>query len=396
MTRISTATFQNDAVSQMDSLQAALSSTQQDLSTGLKVRTAADDPTGMSQVNQMNVEVSASTQFVTNSNTAQTNLQLESQALTDASNVMQNVNSLAVEANNSALSDAQRSNIASALTQALQSLTAIANRTDSQGNYLFGGYANSTAPFSQSNSNISYNGSNSVIQVQISANQSISMGDTGSTAFMNIPSGNGTFVTAAGASNTGTASISPGTVKDPSQWIPDSYTISFTDPTDYQVTDSGGNVVGSGTYKDGDSIAFAGVQMSVSGTPVAGDTFTVSPAGTTSAFSAITNLIGALNSTTLNSGQLGTAINNAVQQVNNSITNFSNVSASAGARLNAITTSQTTAASNQVSLKTNIASITNTDYTQATTQLSTEELALQAAQESYASIAKLSLFQFLQ
>jgi len=44
----------------------------------------------------------------------------------------------------------------------------------------------------------------------------------------------------------------------------------------------------------------------------------------------------------------------------------------------------------------NIGDIVNTDYTKATTQLSTEELALQAAQESYASIAKLSLFQFLQ
>ena len=68
--RISTATFQHDAVTQMDSLQTAMASTQQDLSTGLKVRTAADNPTGMAQVNQMNVLVSASVQYVTNSNTA--------------------------------------------------------------------------------------------------------------------------------------------------------------------------------------------------------------------------------------------------------------------------------------------------------------------------------------
>jgi len=71
------------------------------------------------------------------------------------------------------------------------------------------------------------------------------------------------------------------------------------------------------------------------------------------------------------------------------------VSASVSARLNSITTAQTTAKSNQTSLNINITAITNTDYAAATTQLSTEELALQAAQESYASIAKLSLFQFL-
>jgi flagellar hook-associated protein 3 FlgL len=394
--RISTATFQNDAVSQMDSLQAAMASTQQDLSTGLKVRTASDNPTGMAQVNQMNVLVSASVQYVTNSNTAQTNLQLEEQAMTDASNVMQSANSLAVEANNSALTATQRQNIATQLQQELQSLISIGNRTDSSGNYLFAGFASSTTPFTQSGSNVSYNGANAVVQVQISENQSLSMGDTGATAFMNIPAGNGTFVTAAGAANTGTAAISPGTVQDPSKWVPDTYTLSFSDPTTYQVTDSGGNVVGSGSYKDGDTISFNGAQVTVSGNPAAGDTFTISPAGKQSAFGALSNLITTLNSTTLNNGQLATQISAAIQQINNSITNFSNVSASVGARLNSITTEQSAAATNQTNLKINIGDITNTDYTAATTQLSTEELALQAAQESYASIAKLSLFQFLQ
>ena len=394
--RIATTTFQNDAVSQMDDLQAALARTQQDLSTGQKVRTAADDPTGMVQVNQMNVQISASTQYVTNSNTAQTNLQLEAQALTDASNVMQSVNSLAVEANNTAMTASQRQNIASALQQDLQTLTSIANRTDSAGNYLFAGYASGTQPFTQSGNSVSYNGASSVIQVQIGQNQSLSMGDTGATAFMNVPSGNGTFVTAAAATNTGSASITPGTVADPSQWVPDTYTIQFTDPTDYQVTNSAGTVVSSGTYATGNTITFNGAQVTVNGTPAAGDQFTVSsPAGTTSAFGAIANLISALNSTTLNNGQLTTTINNALQQVNNSITNFSNVSASVGARLNAITTSQTAAQTNQTNLQINIGTITNTDYAAATTQLSTEELALQAAEQSYASIANLSLFQFI-
>jgi flagellar hook-associated protein 3 FlgL len=393
--RISTVTFQNDSVTQMDALQAAMGRTQQDLSTGLKVRTASDNPTGMAQVNQMNVEVAASVQYVTNGNTAQTNLQLEEQALTDASNVMQSANSLAVEANNSALTPAQRQNIAAQLQQSLQTLISIGNRTDSAGNYLFGGYASGTTPFTQSGSSVSYNGANAVIQVQISENQSISMGDTGSSAFMNISAGNGTFVTAAASANTGTASISPGTVKNASQWVPDTYTLSFSDPSTYQVTNSAGAVVASGTYKDGDTISFNGAQMTLNGTPSSGDQFTISPAGTSSAFAALSNLIATLSSTTLNNGQLATQIGAALQQINNSITNFSNVSASVGARLNAITTDQSAAQTNQTNLQSNIGAIVNTDYAAATTQLSTEELALQAAQESYASIAKLSLFQYL-
>jgi flagellar hook-associated protein 3 FlgL len=397
MTRIATSTFQNDSVSQMDALEAALASTQQQLSTGLKVQNAADNPTGMTTVNQLNVEISASTQYVTNSNTAQTNLQLEEQAMSDATNVMQNVNTLAVEANNSALTAAQRGNIATELQQDLNQLVSIGNRTDSSGAYLFGGIASTSSPFSQSNNNVTYNGSTQVNQVEISQNQSISTGDSGYTAFMNVPTGNGTFVTSAAATNTGSASISTGEVTAPNQYANDNYTISFTDPTDYTVTDTTtGTTVTSGTYTDGSAISFNGAQVTISGTPAAGDTFSVAPAGTTSAFSVISNLITALQSTTLNNGQLATQIGASIQQVQNTITSFSNVSASVGSRLNAITASQSTASTNQTNMKTNVSSITDVDYAAATTALSSEELALQAAQESYASLEKMSLFQYLQ
>jgi flagellar hook-associated protein 3 FlgL len=400
--RISTATFQDNAVSQMDALEAALQQTQTELSTGSQLQNAADNPIGAAQVNQMSVEVSASTQYVTNSTTANTNLGLEEQSLSNATSIMQNAVTLATEANNSALSPANRADIATQLQQDLQSLASIGNSTDSAGNYLFGGYANTSPPFTQSGGTFSYNGSDQVIQVQISSNQSVSGGDTGATAFMNIPTGNGTFAVSATLTNTGSASIGGGTVTDPTTYAAaaaagaGAYTISFTDPSDYQVTDSNGNVVGSGTYTDGGSISFNGAQVTLNGTPAAGDSFTVAPATTTSAFSALSNLITTLNSTTLNSGQLTTQINAAVQQIQNSITNFSNVSASVGARINAITAAQSTATSVTTTLKTNISTLQSTDYTQATTQLSSEELALQAAQESYASLEKLSLFNYIQ
>ncbi len=393
--RISSTTFHDDAVAQMDALQAQLARTQQQLSTGSKIQSAADDPSGMAQVNQMNVEISASTQYVTNSNAVQTNLKLEEQALADASNVMQEANSLAVQANNSSLTAAQRQSIATALQQDLQSLVSIANRTDSNGNYLFGGYANTSAPFTQSGNTVTYNGANAVSQVQISANQSISGGDTGATAFMSIPTGNGTFTVSAASANTGSASVGSSGLSNPSQWVSGTYTLSFTSPTAYQITNSTGTVVSSGTYANGDTISFNGAQLAVSGTPAAGDQFTIAPAGTTSAFSALANLVTTLSSTTLNTGQLATQIGAALQQINNTITTFSNVSASVGSRINAITTAQSAAQTTQTSLQANISTLSSTDYAAAASQLSSEQLALQAAQESYAAIAKLSLFQYL-
>ena len=396
---ISTLSFQMNAVDQMDALQQAMTKTQTQLSTGKQIQSAADNPVGMSQVVQLNTQLSASNQYVTNGNLVTANLNLETQSLTDATNTLQSIRSLIVEANNASLSANARQSIATQLTQLQQQMVAIGNSKDSQGNYLFSGFASGTQPFAQSGTSVSYNGANSVSQVQISPDQQISVGDTGSSVFMNLPAGNGTFTTAAAPANTGTASLGPGTVTNPSAWTPDTYTVSFSSPTQYQVTNSSGAVVTSGTdtaTSGGSfSISFKGIQLSFSGVPASGDQFTIAPAGTTSVFSTVASAVGSLNSAALNSAQLATQLNGVLQQVDGALNNLNQVQASVGARQNAVSAASTTAQSQQTTLQTSISQISDTNYAAATTQLSTEELALQAAQASYASMMQLTLFKYI-
>jgi flagellar hook-associated protein 3 FlgL len=388
-----------NAVDQMDALQQAMSKTQTQLSTGKQIQSAADNPVGMSQVVQLNTQLSASNQYVTNGNLVTANLNLETQSLTNATNTLQSIRSLIVEGNNASLSSSARQSIATQLTQLQQQMVAIGNSKDSQGNYLFSGFASGTQPFAQNGTSVSYNGANSVSQVQISPDQQLSVGDTGSSVFMNLPAGNGTFTTAAAAANTGTASLGPGTVTNPSAWTPDTYTVSFSSPTQYQVTNSSGAVVASGTDTASAggsfSISFKGIQLSFSGVPASGDQFTVAPSGTTSVFSTIASAIGTLNSTSQNSAQLSTQLNDVLQQVDGALNNLNQVQASVGARLNAVSAASTTAQSQQTTLQTSISQISDTNYAAATTRLSTEELALQAAQASYASMMQLTLFKYI-
>ena len=393
--RISTLGFQTSASNQMQSLESAIAQTQSQLSTGLKLQTAADDPAGMAQVNQLNAQISASKQFQSNGTALSANLTIEEQSLTDATNVMQSARDLAVQANNSSLTASQRQDIAAQLKQLLQQLVATANSTDANGNYLFAGEASNTVPFAQSGSSVGYIGSTSVSQVQISPNQRVSSGDSGANVFMNIPGGNGTFTTAVGAANTGTATVSPGTVVNASQWVPDTYTITFSDATDYTVTDSGGNTVTSGTYSSPGAITFNGISTTVSGAPAAGDTFTVAPAGTSSAFNTLSSLITTLSNPSLSAAQISTEVGTALEQIDGAVSNFGLVQASVGARINAVTAATTSAATQQTTMAASVTSIRDVDYAAATTRLSTEELALQAAQESYASIANLSLFNYI-
>jgi len=398
---ISTLTFQTNALNQFEALDAALSKTQLQLSTGKQIQSAADNPTGMAEVNQLNVELSASQQYVTNGDLAGTNLNLEAQALTDSTNLLQSVRDVAIQGNNSSLNAADRQDLATQLQQQLQQLIGIANRQDGNGNYLFSGYAAGTQPFAQSGSAVNYAGADGVSQAQISPEQRISAGDAGSAVFMNLPAGNGTFTTAAAGGNTGSASIDPGTVTDPSQWIADQYTISFSSPTQYQITDTTTNTpVTSGSISgaagSSSTISFNGVQVSLSGTPAAGDSFTVQPAGTASVFSTISGLISTLSSTTLTPAQMATRISQGLAQIDGAMNHINGVQASVGARINAVSAAQTSAQSQQTAYQTSISKVSDTDYAKAATQLSSEELALQAAQESYASIGKLSLFNYVQ
>jgi flagellar hook-associated protein 3 FlgL len=394
--RVSTLGFQTDASNQMQSLEAQITQTQTELSTGIALQNAADNPAAMAQVTLLNVQVSASKQYQTNGSALNSNLQIEEQSLSDATATMQSARDLALQANNAALTGSQRQDIATQLQQLLQQLVSTANSTDAIGQYLFSGETSTTQPFSQSGSSVTYNGSTSVSQVQISTNQRISSADSGASVFMNIPTGNGTFTTAVGAGNTGSATIDTGTVTNSSQWVPDTYTITFTDPTDYTVTNGAGATVAGGPYTSPGTITFSGISTTITGTPAAGDSFTVAPAGKASAFSTLSNLIGALNNPSLSSAQVSSQVGTAVEQIDAAVSNFSNISASVGARINAITAAGTTATATQTALTGQVSSLQDVNYAAATTQLSMQELALQAAQESYASIAKMSLFSYLQ
>jgi len=392
---ISTLTFQTNALAQMEALETAMSQTQSQLSTGKKLQRASDNPAAMAQVNALNAQLSASQQQVSNGNAVTSLLQLEQNALNNATTALQSARDLAVEANNSDLNTTERQGIVAQLQQLQQSLLAAANSRDAGGNYLFGGTASTAPPFVQGGGAVSYVGNDQVNQVQIGPDQSVSVGDAGSSVFMNLPTGNGTFTTAAAAGNTGSASIDPGTVTNQAAWVPDTYTVAFTSPTQYQVTNGAGAVVTAGNYVSGDAITFNGAQVTVSGTPAAGDRFTVAPAGSGSVFSAINSLITTLSSTTLSSSQVATQLGGALQQIDTGLNNLGNVQAGVGGRLNAVTAAATSAQTTQTNIQTSVSHLSDVDYAAAVTQLSGQELALQAAQESYASMAKLSLFNYL-
>lgn len=123
----------------------------------------------------------------------------------------------------------------------------------------------------------------------------------------------------AGNANTGTGTISSAAVTDPGSWVPGTYTVSFTSPTQYQVKNAGGTVVASGAYTSGQPISFNGAELTVTGAPATNDTFTVSSNGAANIGdnSNLLAMISTLSAAALDGGtvSLSGAANSLVSQV---------------------------------------------------------------------------------
>jgi flagellar hook-associated protein 1 FlgK len=104
-------------------------------------------------------------------------------------------------------------------------------------------------------------------------------------------------------------------VSNPASWVPGTYTVTFTGPTAYQVTNAAGTTVASGTYSSGTPIVFDGAALTLSGTPASGDTFTVSPNGAadTGDNSNVLAMVNALSAATLDGGT--TSVSAAANQL---------------------------------------------------------------------------------
>jgi flagellar hook-associated protein 3 FlgL len=399
--RISTAEFTAQAILAIDNQSSALQTTQNQLSTGLAVQTAADNPVAASQIVQLSQQQAQLTQYGSNLQSAQTRLTLEESSLSTATTNLQSIRDLVVQAGDATLNDSNRAQIATQIQTQIQALLGTANTKDSNGEYLFSGYAAQTQPFAtDSSGNVSYQGDAGNRLIQISADQSVADSDTGATAFMNVAAGNGTFTTSANAANTGSGIIDSGSVVDSAQWLPDNYTLTFTSPTSYQIVDNttGTTVVPNGTYSNGTAIQFQGVQVTVSGAPAAGDSFAVAPSTNQSMFATLTQLTAVLSQpadTSASKAQLATSLGNVLTNIDQDINHLSTVSASVGGRLNMLTAQTTTNTATSTALTTQQSSLQDVDYAQATATLSQQMVGLQAAEQSYAAVSQLSLFKYL-
>lgn len=400
--RISTNQVQQQGVNTMLDQQVQISKTQQQLSSGQRILTPADDPAGASQALDLAQAVAVNTQYQANVDAARARLNLEESSLHGVTNLLQNVRTLAVQANNTTLSNNDRAAIAKEVRQRLDEVLSLANTKDGNGEYLFAGYKSQTQPFSRnSTGSYIYSGDQGQRFLQVGPTRQVAADDSGTAVFQSIRNGNGTFTTLDNPANTGNGVIDTGTVSG--AFVSDTYTLSFTqvlstDPITYTVTGATSGVVASGAYTSGANITFNGAQISVTGTPANGDNFTIKPSANQDIFTTLQNMAVALETPVNNAAgqaRLNNAMSRALTDIDQSANSILVTTSGIGARINAIDSQKEVNDAYTLQLKQTLSTVQDLDYASASTQLNAQLLALQAAQQSFTKVQRLSLFNYL-
>lgn len=410
--RVSTNMLYSSGVKGINDQWAAALKVQQQMTTGRRIVTPSDDPVAAAQVLNVQQSKDINTQFATNIKYATTALTYEEGHLGSIVDMFGNIKELAVSATSSSLTSSQRTAIATELRARFDGLMAIANAKDENGQYLFSGFKGDIQPFTGSvDSTVSYAGDAGERQIQISPSRVIKTGDSGANVFENIFNGNGVFSTTYTAGNTGTGVISGGSVSDPSAWVAPAsgqYTLRFTGGgATYELYD-GATLLSSGTYTAGQAIPLQdttvvpavsfGASVTVTGTPANGDSFAITPSTTQSLFTALSNLIHAVESTVSTSAdqaRYAMDIQSASSDIQAAFTHIVDVRSALGGRINEVQTVSEINTDTNVQYASTLSDLQDLDVVAAASELSQRQVQLQAAQKSFNMTTGLSLFSYL-
>lgn len=410
--RISTSLFNQRGLNGVLEQQVKLLDLQTKIASGKRISSPSDDPAGAVQAIRLSQAKAVTEQYIRNSDSAGNRLQLEEGAIKSVQDTLVRVRELAVQAGNTILSDQDRKSIAIEVREHLNSLVGLANTQDANMDYLFAGNTLNTVPFTRlSSGNVVYNGDQGQRAIQISSGQKVNDSDPG-TVFMDVENGNGVFSVAPNAANTGTGVIDPGQVFDAPAFVADSYTINF-------VTNGSGNlaynVIGATSgqlvpplpqnavtdapdFVDGAAIRFNGIETSIEGAPLPGDSFDVAPSKRQDMFTTVGKLADALETDVLGPEQrarLRNELSSTLQNMDRALEKTDIVRGSIGARLKLIEDRRLSNEAYVLDVTTILSEVEDLDMVSAAAELQQRVVSLEAAQAAFIRIQGLSLFNFL-
>ncbi|MBL8390341.1 MAG: flagellar hook-associated protein FlgL [Candidatus Accumulibacter sp.] len=448
--RISTSQIYAAGANGIERRQSQLLKLQEQLSSGRRLLTPADDPVAAARALEVTQAKEIGAQYARNQGIATDRLQLVDGQLTSLTEVLQSVRSRVIQAGNTVLSDTDRQAIASELEARFEEMLGIANSRSAEGEYLFSGHRGSTMPFARgaavppaTTGFVSYSGDHGERLLQVAAAQQMATGVAGSDLFMQIREGNGSFVAAtsgngAALPNQGSGVIGEGSVLDQGKWaaaLNGGFAWQGTDDRALQIRFSSAAGVSSYQLFDvsqppppaaplpatavgpvlpftpGQAIPLVttqppapsagadfGAEVVITGSPAVGDTFSIRPSVSKSVFQTLQETIDLLR-LPLGSSAARSEFTGRLQGhlggIDQALAKAGQVQSSVGARLQTLEALSDSASVLDIQYQQTLSALVDVDYVQAISEFTREQVSLEAAQKSFVAISGLSLFKYL-
>ncbi|MDR2688809.1 MAG: flagellar hook-associated protein FlgL, partial [Azoarcus sp.] len=183
--RVSTNMIYDHGVSSIQDLWSRILHTSQEVATGRKVLTPADDPIAAARALDITQSQSINKQFGTNQGYSGDNLRLMENKLAAVIDIYQYVRVNAVAAGNGILTQDELNDFATDMKSQFDSLLSLANTQDAAGDFLFSGYRSQTQPFQGSITGVTYAGDQGTRTMQVSSTRFMPVSFPGSEIFDN-------------------------------------------------------------------------------------------------------------------------------------------------------------------------------------------------------------------
>lgn len=424
--RISSLQAFNNGVQGLQRNYTNVTRTQEQISTGNRILTPADDPVASVRLLQLEQQQNVLNQYKDNLTAATNSLTQEESTLDAVNNILQRVRELTVQAGNGALSKTDRAGIAQELGEREDELFALFNSRNARGEYLFAGHQGKTQPFVRDASgNYSYQGDEGQRELQVASSLTLPINDNGKKLFENIINAgrlnaSGILAPAPAGSS---LSVSAPLVQDevafsaaPPNNFPeagiqvvfgsptsDSYEVFAIDPISVTIPPAilpGSLASGrlDGDPNSSDQLVFRGVSILFDGVPVGGEAVQITrdptqqKQGVLSTIKALRTALETLPDTQAGNRGVRDVVAEALTNLDHGMINVDGVRGEIGARLNVIESEQSNNEDVSLVNKAVQADLRELDYAEALSRLSFQSIILEAAQQSFVKISGLNLF----
>jgi flagellar hook-associated protein 3 FlgL len=393
--RIATSNAYDSALTNLMSRQDNLTSTQEQMTSGKRVVKASDDPASAARAERARAledRTTSSQKAVDASNNAMT---LTESALGDAGELLQQARELMVSAGDASYSDAERASKASAIAAIRSQLLSVANRPDGQGGFVFSGQGSGGAPFIDKPGGVEFDGVGG--SVNVATDEPLPLTLDGGDVWLSANTGNGVFVTR--NVNSANAWVDAGRVTAPDQITNSTYDIQFSNAggaTTYSVIKDGNAVSSGNAFTSGQEIAVDGMSFAITGAPADGDEFEMTPSTKSlSVFDALDSAVAQLSQPGRSGPDVQQAVQDGLRNIDQCNSQISSARSFAGSTLQRLDGVKGRLDATELSAQTSRSSAEDLDMVKALSSFNQQQTGYQAALQSYATIQKLSLFQYL-